>query len=79
MHRWQLFPRFAWHRWKPPDKAVAFLMAKKTTHTNQENSALLSFNFDLKFLIVWYCYTRSINSFALDFYRIIVIQTSFIT
>ena len=34
---------------KPPDKAVAFLMAKKTTHTNQENSALLSFNFDLKF------------------------------
>ena len=34
---------------KPPDKAVAFLMAKKTTHTNQENSALLSFSFDLKF------------------------------
>ena len=34
---------------KPPDKTVAFLMAKKTTHTNQENSALLSFNFDLKF------------------------------
>ena len=34
---------------KPPDKVVAFLMAKKTTHTNQENSALLSFNFDLKF------------------------------
>ena len=34
---------------KPPDKAVAFLMAKKTTHTNQENSALPSFNFDLKF------------------------------
>ena len=34
---------------KPPDKAVAFLMTKKTTHTNQENSALLSFNFDLKF------------------------------
>ena len=34
---------------KPPDKAVAFLMAKKTTHTNQENSALLSLNFDLKF------------------------------
>ena len=33
---------------KPPDKVVAFLMAKKTTHTNQENSALLSFNFDLK-------------------------------
>ena len=26
-----------------------------------------------------YCYTRSIKSFALDFYRIIVIQTSFIT
>ena len=34
---------------KPPDKVVAFLMAKKTTHTNQENSALLSFSFDLKF------------------------------
>ena len=34
---------------KPRDKVVAFLMAKKTTHTNQENSALLSFNFDLKF------------------------------
>ena len=34
---------------KPPDKVVAFLMAKKTTHTNQENRALLSFSFDLKF------------------------------
>ena len=33
----------------PPDKAVTFLMAKNTTHTNQENSALLSFNFDVKF------------------------------
>ena len=31
---------------KPPDKAVTFLMAKNTTHTNQENSAPLSFNFD---------------------------------
>ena len=29
---------------EPPDKAVTFLMAKNTTHTNQENSALLSFN-----------------------------------
>ena len=34
---------------KPPDQAVTFLMAKKTSHTNQENSALLSFNFDVKF------------------------------
>ena len=28
----------------PPEKAVTSLMAKKTIHTNQENSALLSFN-----------------------------------
>ena len=34
---------------KPPDKAVTFLMAKNTAHTNQENSALLSFNVDIKF------------------------------
>ena len=33
----------------PSDKAVPFLVAKNTTHTNQENSALLSFNFDVKF------------------------------
>ena len=33
----------------PPDKAVTFLMAKNITQTNQENSALLSFNFDVKF------------------------------
>ena len=32
---------------KPPDKAVTFLMAKKTTHANQENSS--SFNVDVKF------------------------------
>ena len=29
---------------KPPDKVVTFLMAKKTTHPNRENSAILSFN-----------------------------------
>ena len=34
---------------KPPDKAVTFLVAKNTAHTNQENSALLSFNVDIKF------------------------------
>ena len=34
---------------EPPDKAVTFLMAKNTTHTNQENSAPLSFNFDVIF------------------------------
>ena len=34
---------------KPPDKAVTFLMAKNTTNTNQENSAILSFNVDIKF------------------------------
>ena len=34
---------------KPPDKAVTFLMAKNTTHTNQENSAILGFNVDIKF------------------------------
>ena len=34
---------------KPSDKAVTFLMAKNTTHTNQENSAHLSFNFDVIF------------------------------
>ena len=32
---------------KPPDKVVAFLMAKKTTHTTQENRAVPSFNFDV--------------------------------
>ena len=34
---------------KPPDKAVTFLMAKNTAHTNQENSAILGFNVDIKF------------------------------
>ena len=34
---------------KPPDEAVTFLMAENTTHTNQENSALLIFNFDVIF------------------------------
>ena len=34
---------------KPSDKAVTFLVAKNTTHTNQENSAPLSFNFDVIF------------------------------
>ena len=34
---------------EPPGKAGTFLMAKKTNHTNQENSALLSFNSDVKF------------------------------
>ena len=34
---------------KPPDKAVTFLMAKNTAHTNQENSAIISFNVDIKF------------------------------
>ena len=34
---------------KPSDKAVTFLMAKNTTHTNEENSAPLSFNFDVIF------------------------------
>ena len=34
---------------KPPDKAVTFLMAKNTAHTNRENSAILGFNVDIKF------------------------------
>ena len=34
---------------KPPDKAVTFLMAKNTAHTNQENSAILGFDVDIKF------------------------------
>ena len=34
---------------KPSDKAVTFLTAKNTAHTNQENSAPLSFNFDVIF------------------------------
>ena len=34
---------------KPPDKAVTFLTAKNTAHTNQENSAILGFNVDIKF------------------------------
>ena len=45
---------------KPPDKAVTFLMAKKTTHANQENSTPLSFNVDVKFwTYVLYCYVHS--------------------
>ena len=32
---------------KPPDEAGTFLMAKNTTHTGQENSALLLFDFDV--------------------------------
>ena len=35
---------------KPPEKAVTSLMGKKTPHTNQENSTLLTFSFDVKFL-----------------------------
>ena len=34
---------------KSPDKAGTFLLAQSTTHTNQENSALLSFNVAVKF------------------------------
>ena len=34
---------------KPLDKAVTFLIAKKTSHTNQENITLLNFNVDVKF------------------------------
>ena len=34
---------------KPNNKAVTFLMAKKTTHTNQKNIVLLSFNVYVKF------------------------------
>ena len=34
---------------KSPDKAGTFLVAQSTTHTNQENSALLSFNVAAKF------------------------------
>ena len=63
---------------KPPDKAVTSLMAKKTTHTNQENSALLSFNVDIKF---WtYCIvTLEAQNPLLLISIIIVIETSFIT
>ena len=52
MYRWQFFSGFAWplcYNGKPPDKAVTFLMAKNTAHTNQENSAILGFNVDIKF------------------------------
>ena len=34
---------------KSSDKAVTFLVAKNTTQPNQENSAPLSFNFDVIF------------------------------
>ena len=63
----------------PPDKAVTFLMAMNTTHTNQENSALLSFNSDVKFWTYGIVTFEALKFFALDLYRIIVIQTSFIT
>ena len=45
------FPGLHSHHGKPPDEAFFFFffMAKKTTHTNRENSALLSFNFDVKY------------------------------
>ena len=42
MYRWQLFSGHHVCNGKPPDKAVTFLMAKKRTYTNHENSALLS-------------------------------------
>ena len=64
---------------KPPDEAETFLMAKNTTHTGQENSALLPFRFRCYILNLWHCYTKRIKSFALGFYRITVIQTSFST
>ena len=32
---------------KPPDEAETFLLAKNTTHTNQENSVLITFDFDV--------------------------------
>ena len=41
---------------KPPNKAVTFLMAKNTIHTNQENSAILSFNFDVKCRVIHHHY-----------------------
>ena len=49
MYRWQLFSGHHVCNGKPPDKAVTFLMAKKRTYTNHENSALLSFSDDVKF------------------------------
>ena len=49
MYRWQLFSGHHVCNGKPPDKAVTFLMAKKRTYTNHENSALLSFSVDVKF------------------------------
>ena len=50
-YKWQLFPGFAWPscNGEPPDKAVTFLMVKKTTHSNQEYSVLLSYSIDVKF------------------------------
>ena len=53
MYRWQLSSGqlHSYHvcNGKPTNKAVNFLMAKKTTHTNQKSIVLLSFNVDVKF------------------------------
>ena len=52
-YRWQLFPGFPISHHvcsgKPPNKTGTFLMAKKTTNTNQDYSALFSFNVDVTF------------------------------
>ena len=48
-YKWQLFSDHHVCNGRPPDKAVTFLMAKKRTHTNHENSALLNFSVDVKF------------------------------
>ena len=57
---------------KPPDKTVTFLivMAEKTTHTNQGNSAFLSLNSER--MLVLHLKHKLL---AFDFYRIIVTQT----
>ena len=64
---------------KPPDKATWHLMAMETTHTNQENSALLSFSVDVKFWSYGIFTLEAKKSFVLDFHHTIVIQTSIIT
>ena len=46
-----------------------FTLIKKISH----------FSVSVQMLNVWYCYTWSIKSYALDFYHMTVFQTSFIT
>ena len=82
MYRWQLSSgQLHSHHvcnGKPTNKAVTFLMAKKTTHTNQKNIVLLSFNvlhLKHKILRSWFL---SHHSYSDLIYHTIEIPTTYL-